>query len=167
MVVSDSKLDDLARALGAQLVTRGEQLACAESCTGGWLAKVVTDLPGSSRWFGWGFVTYANEAKMGMLGVPAALLEAHGAVSEPVARAMAEGARAASGAELAVAVTGIAGPGGATPDKPLGTVWFAWADASGTRAERASFAGGRDAVRRQTVAHALRGALERLEHGTA
>jgi len=167
MAVSNSELDDLARALGARLATHGEQLATAESCTGGWLAKVITDLPGSSHWFGWGFVTYANEAKAGLLGVPAALLEAHGAVSEPVARAMAEGARAVSGAGLAIAVTGIAGPGGATADKPLGTVWFAWADAAGTRAERASFDGDRDAVRRQSVAHALRGALEHLDRSTA
>jgi len=160
---TDNELTALAAALGRTLQARGEQLACAESCTGGWLAKVVTDLPGSSAWFGWGFVTYANAAKIRMLGVPERLLAAHGAVSEPVARAMAEGARAASGADLAIAVTGIAGPGGGTDDKPVGTVWFAWADPSGTRLEHVVFAGDRDTIRRHTVAHALRGALAGVE----
>jgi nicotinamide-nucleotide amidase len=166
MAASDNELRELARLLGERLHARGAQLASAESCTGGWLAKTVTDLPRASKWFGWGFVTYANAAKAGMLGVPAELIDTHGAVSEPVVRAMAEGARAASGADLAVAVTGIAGPGGGTLDKPVGTVWFGWAAAGGTFAERMSFAGDRDAVRRQSVAHALRGALDMLERGT-
>jgi len=162
-VATDNDLAALAAALGRTLEDRGEQLACAESCTGGWLAKVVTDLPGSSAWFGWGFVTYANAAKMRLLGVPEQLLQAHGAVSEPVARAMAEGARTASGADLAIAVTGIAGPSGGTADKPVGTVWFAWAVSTGTHAEHAVFAGDRETIRRHSVAHALRGALTVLE----
>jgi len=160
---TDNDLAALAAALGRRLLDRGAQLACAESCTGGWLAKVVTDLPGSSAWFGWGFVTYANAAKIRMLGVPEPLLQAHGAVSEPVARAMAEGARAASGADLAIAVTGIAGPSGGTADKPVGTVWFAWAVPTGTHVEHAAFAGDRETIRRLCVAHALRGALAVLE----
>lgn len=163
---TDSELTALAAALGRSLQDRGEQLACAESCTGGWLAKCVTDLPGSSAWFGWGFVTYANAAKIRLLGVPERLLETHGAVSEAVATAMAEGARAASGADLAIAVTGIAGPSGGTHDKPVGTVWFAWADAHGTRAEHVLFAGDRETIRRHTVAHALRGALAVRERRT-
>jgi len=160
---TDNDLAALAAALGRRLEGRGEQLACAESCTGGWLAKVVTDLPGSSAWFGWGFVTYANAAKMRLLGVPEQLLQAHGAVSEPVARAMAEGARAASGADLAIAVTGIAGPSGGTADKPVGTVWFAWAAPTGTHAEHLVLSGDRETIRRHSVAHALRGALTVLE----
>lgn len=157
MVQTNKELDTLASALGEALLARRWRMACAESCTGGWLAKCLTDLPGSSAWFGWGFVSYANEAKTAMLGVPALLIAEHGAVSEPVARAMAEGARRVSGAEVAVAVTGIAGPQGATPGKPVGTVWVAWTGPGGTRAERAVFAGDREAVRRQAVSHALRG----------
>jgi nicotinamide-nucleotide amidase len=167
MAESDNALAELAQALGARLVSRGQRLAAAESCTGGWIAKAITDIPGSSRWFGWGFVTYANEAKTGMLDVPAALLESHGAVSEPVARAMADAARAVSGADFAVAVTGIAGPDGGLPYKPVGTVWFAWAGPAGTRAEHASFDGDRESVRRQSVVRALRGVLELLEPGSA
>ena len=165
MAEADRALTDLAEALGALLASRGLQLATAESCTGGWLAKIITDVHGSSTWFGWGFVTYANAAKTGMLGVPESLLARHGAVSEPVAQVMAEGARSASGADLSLAVTGIAGPGGGTAEKPVGTVWFAWATAAGTRTERRSFAGDREAIRRQSVAHALRSALDVLERG--
>jgi len=165
MAAADKELTELAHALGTLLASRGEQLATAESCTGGWLAKIVTDLPGSSTWFGWGFVTYANEAKVGMLGVAESLIERHGVVSKPVAQAMAEGARAASGAALAIAVTGIAGPGGGTAVKPVGTVCFAWATAAGTQAEQQRFAGDRDAIRRQSVAHALRRARALLERG--
>lgn len=160
MAESDKALTELAQALGKCLLERGQRLAAAESCTGGWIAKVITDLPGSSQWFGWGFVSYANEAKIGMLDVPAALIDTHGAVSEPVARAMAEAARAVSGADFAVAVTGIAGPDGGSPHKPVGTVWFAWAGPTGTRAERAWFDGDRESVRRQSIALALRGVLE-------
>jgi nicotinamide-nucleotide amidase len=109
------------------MAERGLKLATAESCTGGLIANRVTDVPGSSEVFTHGFVTYANEAKRDLLGVPQAMLNEHGAVSEPVVRAMAEGALKASGADVAVAVTGIAGPGGGTEEKPVGTVWLAWA----------------------------------------
>ncbi len=131
-------------------------LATAESCTGGLIAAACTDLAGSSHWFERGFVTYSNAAKTELLGVEAALVEAHGAVSEPVARAMAEGALRHSAAQIAVGVTGVAGPGGATPDKPVGTVWFAWAAAGQpTRTERRRFEGDRAAVRAATVHYAL------------
>jgi nicotinamide-nucleotide amidase len=138
--------------------------ATAESCTGGWIAKALTDIAGSSQWFLEGFVTYGNEAKRQRLGVPLAALKG-GAVSEAVARAMARGALTRSGAQVAVAVTGIAGPGGAVPGKPVGTVWIAWADRRGGRihlnAERRCFRGDRDAVRRKTVRAALAGLLRR------
>ncbi len=163
MVQTDNELDRLAQTLGEALRARCWHIACAESCTGGWLAKSLTDVSGSSSWFGWGFVTYANAAKTAMLGVPAALIDAHGAVSEPVARAMAEGARRVSGAEVAVAVTGIAGPHGGTSAKPVGTVWIAWASPDTIHAEHELFAGDREAVRRQSVAHALRGMLVVLD----
>jgi nicotinamide-nucleotide amidase len=139
--------------------------ATAESCTGGWIAKALTDIAGSSQWFAEGFVTYSNEAKFHRLGVPRAVLKADGAVSEAVARAMARGALARSGAHVAVAVTGIAGPGGAMPGKPVGTVWMAWAVKRGrnTRvsADIKHFKGDRDTVRRKTVRAALAGILNR------
>ena len=141
--------------ISAQLRARGWMLATAESCTGGMIAAACTDLAGSSQWFERGFVTYSNAAKTEMLGVPAALIEAHGAVSEPVARAMATGAVARSHAQVAVAVTGVAGPSGGSADKPVGTVWFGWCVAGQTQAERQHFDGDRAAVRAQTVAHAL------------
>ena len=151
-------VDALAQALRA----RGARIATAESCTGGLIAAACTAVAGSSDWFERGFVTYSNEAKVESLGVPMALIQAHGAVSEEVARAMAEGALAHSLATLAVAVTGIAGPGGATPGKPVGTVWMAVAQSDGaTRTELLNLAGDRSAVREQTVAHALRRLLER------
>ncbi|WCM87935.1 CinA family protein [Acidovorax sp. NCPPB 3576] len=130
-------------------------LATAESCTGGLIAGACTDLAGSSRWFERGFVTYSNAAKADLLGVPAALIEAHGAVSEPVARAMAEGAVTRSLAQVSVAVTGVAGPGGGSADKPVGTVWFGWSVAGVVRSEVVRFAGDRAAVRAATVRHAL------------
>jgi len=143
-------------ALARVLRQRGGSIATAESCTGGLIAAACTSVAGSSDWFERGFVTYSNEAKTQMLGVPAALIAQHGAVSEEVARAMAEGALRQSTARLAVAVTGIAGPGGAVPGKPVGTVWLAWALRDGaTRAERLQFAGDRAAVRSQTVTQAL------------
>jgi len=163
MDTTDRDLAQLAHALAEALTARQWRIACAESCTGGWLAKVLTDLPGCSAWFGWGYVSYANAAKTAMLGVPEALLEQHGAVSEPVARAMAEGARRASGAEIAIAITGIAGPDGSSQAKPVGTVWLAWAGPGGTRAECAAFRGNRESVRRQSIAGALVGALAILE----
>ena len=143
-------------ALADALRARGWKIATAESCTGGLIAAACTAVAGSSDWFERGFVTYSNEAKRESLDVPAVLLDAHGAVSAEVARAMAEGALAHSRAQLAVAVTGIAGPGGATPGKPVGTVWLALAQGgSATEAQRLVLPGDRAEVREQTVHHAL------------
>ena len=144
-------------ALASALRTRGWKIATAESCTGGLIAAACTAVAGSSDWFERGFVSYSNEAKAELLGVPMALIQAHGAVSAEVARAMADGALEHSHAQLAVAVTGIAGPGGATPGKPVGTVWLALARAGGAsaQAELLTLAGDRAAVREQTVRHAL------------
>ena len=155
---------DAARAaavrLGERLGAANHSFATAESCTGGGVAWVCTDVPGSSAWFRAGLVTYALVAKERLLGVPAALLERHGAVSEPVARAMAEGARRVTGVDLAVSVTGIAGPAGGEVLQPVGTVWFAWALADGhTRVAVERFAGDREAVRAAAVTRALEGAL--------
>jgi len=130
-------------------------LATAESCTGGLIAAACTDLAGSSVWFERGFVSYSNAAKTELLGVPADLIEAHGAVSEPVARAMVEGALRHSRAQVAVAVTGVAGPGGGSPDKPVGTVWFGWATPDGVVTDKRCFDGDRQQVREATVQHAL------------
>lgn len=156
----DVALNELATALAAELKAHGCRLATAESCTGGWIAKVCTDLAGSSGWFERGFVTYSDESKCDLLGVPAAMLERYGAVSEPVAEAMVEGALSRSQADRAVAVTGVAGPDGGSAEKPVGTVCFGWAgrgDAVVT--ETKLFAGDRETVRCQTVAHALEGLL--------
>ncbi len=134
----------------------GRTIATAESCTGGLIAAALTDIAGASAVFGYGFVSYANDAKVAMLGVEPGLIAREGAVSETVAGAMAEGARARAGADLAVAVTGIAGPEGGSAEKPVGTVWFGLARKDGaTLAERRVFPGDRDAVRRATVDHAL------------
>jgi nicotinamide-nucleotide amidase len=158
-------VERLALALGA----RGERLAAAESCTGGLIAAACTARAGSSDWFERGFVTYSNEAKTELLGVPAALIGAHGAVSEEVARAMVAGAlaHAQARATLAVAVTGIAGPGGAVPGKPVGTVWLAWGRAGAVQAERLQLPGDRDAVRGATVAMALLRLAEAAEAAEA
>ena len=137
-------------------------MATAESCTGGLIAGACTEVSGSSDWFERGFVTYSNAAKTELLGVPAELIGQHGAVSEPVARAMAAGALAHSPAQLAVAVTGVAGPTGGSADKPVGTVWFGWATPAGTVTEHQRFDGDRAAVRAATVRHALAGLLQRL-----
>jgi nicotinamide-nucleotide amidase len=145
--------------LADALRTRGWRMATAESCTGGMIAAACTDLAGSSDWFERGFVTYSNAAKSDLLGVPDSLIDTHGAVSEPVARAMALGAKANAPVELSVAVTGVAGPGGGSVAKPVGTVWLAWCTAEGLWAERCLFAGDRAAVRRATVARALQGLL--------
>lgn len=160
--MDDRALTDLARHLGDRLLARGWMAATAESCTGGWVAKTLTDVAGSSGWFDRGFVTYTNAAKQDLLGVAGATLAAHGAVSEATVREMVAGALACSGAQVAVAVSGIAGPSGGTPGKPVGTVWLAWARRDGpadTRHRR--FDGDREAVRRQAVAEAIQG-LERL-----
>ncbi len=159
-----SELEDLSRALGAVLLERGEWLTAAESCTGGWLAQSVTAIAGSSGWFDRGFVTYSNAAKVEMIAVPETTLERHGAVSEPTARAMAQGALAHSRADWSVAITGIAGPSGGSPEKPVGTVCFAWAQKDGgCEAQTCRFEGDRAAVREQSVRHALRGLLARLD----
>jgi nicotinamide-nucleotide amidase len=152
----------LVEQLASALKSRGLMLATAESCTGGLIAGACTEVSGSSDWFERGFVTYSNAAKHGLLGVPALLIEQHGAVSEPVARAMASGALAHSPAQLAVAVTGVAGPTGGSPDKPVGTVWFGWATPEGVFTEHQRFDGDRAAVRQATVRHALAGLLQRL-----
>ncbi|SIQ49835.1 MULTISPECIES: CinA family protein [Acidiphilium] len=151
-----------AAAVVARAKALGLRVASAESCTGGMIAAALTDVAGSSAMFGFGFVTYANEAKVALLGVDAAVLAAEGAVSEAVARAMAAGARARSGADVAVAVTGIAGPDGGSAAKPVGTVWCAVAGRDGVVAERRVFAGDRAAVRAATVAWALEMVMARL-----
>jgi nicotinamide-nucleotide amidase len=141
--------------LGERLRRRGWRLATAESCTGGLLAAACTSVAGSSDWFERGFVSYSNTAKIELLGVPAALIAAHGAVSEPVARALAEGALRAAPVQLAAAVTGIAGPSGGSADKPVGLVWIAWGSAAGVSTEPLQLAGDRTAVRAQTVQRLL------------
>ena len=138
-------------------------LTTAESCTGGLIAARCTDLAGSSQWFERGFVTYSNAAKAELLGVPMPLIDAHGAVSEAVARAMAHGALLHSSAQVSVAVTGIAGPTGGSLDKPVGTVWFGWQVGERASSERMVFSGDRAAVRQATVDHALQGLLMRLD----
>jgi nicotinamide-nucleotide amidase len=162
-----SDLENLAERLGCLLVERGEWLAAAESCTGGWLAQSVTAIAGSSTWFDRGFVTYSNAAKVEMLGVSEGSLERHGAVSEAVARAMAQGVLDYSRADWSVAITGIAGPGGGSAEKPVGTVCFAWAQRDGgCEACTAHFSGDRAAVREQSVRFALNGLLVRIESAT-
>ena len=159
-----SELEDLSDQLGARLLERGEWLVTAESCTGGWVAQTVTAIAGSSGWFDRGFVTYSNAAKRDMLGVPETTLDRHGAVSEATARVMAIGALEHSRGDWSVAITGIAGPSGGTPDKPVGTVCFAWAwRAGGCEAQTCHFPGGRTEVRALSVRHALRGLLARLQ----
>jgi len=152
----------LACDLVEQLIERGLTVTAAESCTGGWIAKCLTDVPGSSAVFGFGFVSYSNTAKQSLLGVNGATLEAHGAVSEPVVREMAEGALARAGADLAVAVSGIAGPGGGSAEKPVGTVCFAWVASGTLESSTEVFEGDRDSVRGQSVEHALKGLAARL-----
>jgi nicotinamide-nucleotide amidase len=149
--------------LAQLLPARGLMLCTAESCTGGLIAAACTDRAGSSVWFERGFVSYSNASKTDLLGVPDDLIARHGAVSQEVARAMAAGALAHSQAQLAVAVTGVAGPGGGSADKPVGTVWLAWAMGSQVRTECQHFEGNREAVRQATVVHALRGLIEMLQ----
>jgi nicotinamide-nucleotide amidase len=158
-MIGDAHLQELAARAGQALLVRSLRLVSAESCTGGFIAKSLTDIPGSSHWFECGYVTYSNQAKIRDLGVRSQTLARHGAVSEAVALEMAAGALRVAGADVAIAVTGIAGPDGALPHKPVGTVWFASAilSAGGVEvaAERTLFAGDRDRVRRLSVAHAL------------
>jgi nicotinamide-nucleotide amidase len=163
MIPDDARLLKLAREVGVWLAARDERLATAESCTAGWIAKAVTDVAGSSEWFIGGIASYADAAKTALLGVPAALLKKEGAVSQAVVEAMARGALERTGADRAVAVSGIAGPAGGTPEKPVGTVWFAWARRDGdeikikTRLEH--YQGDREGIRRQTVGRALAGVM--------
>jgi nicotinamide-nucleotide amidase len=165
-------VSDRAAALVIQLADRlrmlGWRLACAESCTGGMIAAACTDLAGSSDWFERGVVSYSNRAKVALLGVPQALIDAHGAVSEAVARAMVEGIVRSSGADLAVAVTGVAGPAGGTATKPVGTVWFGFAvrhrdGVIEVNTEHRHFDGDRAEVRTASVRHALQGLLQRAQ----
>jgi len=158
-------MDELAKRLGVRLKGAREILATAESCTGGWVAQVVTSAAGSSAWFDRGFVTYSNEAKAELLGVRTDTLQAHGAVSEETAREMARGALERSKATVAVSITGVAGPTGGTPEKPVGTVCFAWARDGAVRSETRRFAGDREGIRRQSVILALEGVLRALEGG--
>jgi len=154
---------ELAARVGKVLETKGLLLATAESCTGGGISQAITEIPGSTSWFDCGFVTYSNASKSEMLDVPAALIAQFGSVSVEVAAVMAENAISNSNAHVAVSTTGIAGPTGAVPGKPVGTVCFAWSRGGSTYTERLVFAGDRRAVREQTVAHALAGLLRFLE----
>ncbi|MET4576894.1 nicotinamide-nucleotide amidase [Ottowia thiooxydans] len=149
-------MNEIVQALAAALRARSWQLCTAESCTGGLISGACTDLAGSSDWFDRGFVTYSNQAKSDLLAIPMALIDQHGAVSEPVARAMAEGALARSRAQVSIAVTGVAGPGGGSAEKPVGTVWFGWCVNGETTSECKRFDGDRAAIRAATVEHALR-----------
>ncbi|MEM7468115.1 MAG: CinA family protein [Pseudomonadota bacterium] len=149
------QLQDLVVELGILLVEQGKFLCTAESCTGGGIASELTSIAGSSAWFDCAFVTYSNRAKVSMLGVSEDSLAKHGAVSEPVALEMATGARARSGNDIALSVTGIAGPGGGSPEKPVGTVCLGWSDGSETAAVTVNFEGDRDAVRTASIRYAL------------
>ena len=156
-------LTQLATSVATRLMAKKLLLTTAESCSGGGVAHAVTEISGSSSWFECGFVTYSNASKTDLLGIPAALIARHGAVSEEIAAAMAEGALANSEAHVAVSTTGIAGPLGAVPGKPVGTVCFAWSMGGRTHTERLQFNGDRKAVREQTVEYALRGLIHFLD----
>ena len=159
-------MEKLSRTLGERLKSAGAMLVTAESCTGGWVAEAVTSVAGSSDWFERGFVAYSNDAKRELLGVRPETLSQHGAVSEETAREMARGALERSRGTLAAAVTGIAGPGGGSAEKPVGMVCFAWAGKAGwLRSETRNFGGDRESVRRQSVIRALEGVLQVLEGG--
>lgn len=163
MIPDDSRLLKLAREVGVWLVSHDEHLVTAESCTAGWVAKAITDVPGSSEWFVAGIASYADDAKTRLLGVPAELIAREGAVSEAVVEAMARGALECTGADRAVAVSGIAGPAGGTKEKPVGTVWFAWArrvdEEVRVKTRLEHYQGDRDGIRRQAVARALTGVM--------
>ena len=164
IAATDAELGEIATRVGDHLRSGARRITTAESCTGGWIGKALTDVPGSSQWFETGYICYGNDAKIALLGVSPTELVAHGAVSETVVKAMALGALQRAGADVAVAVSGIAGPDGGTPEKPVGTVWIAWAwrrgpsIAAAARLER--YTGDRDAVRRQAVSASLTGVLE-------
>ena len=158
-------MDELAKRIGERLKAAAAVLATAESCTGGWAAQAVTSVAGSSAWFDRGFVTYSNAAKRELLGVRNETLARHGAVSEETAREMARGALQRSDATVAVSITGVAGPGGGTPDKPVGTVCIAWAVGDDVKSETRRFSGDRESVRRQSVIRALEGVLAAIDGG--
>ena len=160
---------DHAKTLAQLLLARGWKLALAESCTGGLVSATLTELSGSSEWFERGYITYSNQAKTECLGVPAELIESHGAVSEAVAKAMAQGAQRNAGANVGISITGIAGPAGGTAEKPVGTVCFGWTipNAAGepvTTCETKLFSGDRQAIRQQATEHALVGLLQLLNN---
>ena len=162
----DPAINELATTLVRELNNKKRAVATAESCTGGWIAKALTDVPGSSGCFGYGMVSYSNGAKESILGVKNRTLLEHGAVSEPVVREMAEGALCLSGADISVAVSGVAGPDGGSEEKPVGTVWFAWSmrgpGGITTDTELLRFEGNRESIRMQTVIHGLEGVQRRL-----
>ena len=162
-MANPESLAALAARVVQKLVARDLQIATAESCTGGWIAKALTDVAGSSACLGYGFVSYSNDAKESLLGVKHQTLLEQGAVSDAVVREMAAGAARVSQADVAVAVSGIAGPGGGTDDKPVGSVWIAWQVSGVADATLYRFVGDRDAVRLQTVGAALHGVLERID----
>lgn len=164
MTTADARIEDLVRRVAASLAACSARIAVAESCTGGWITKCLTDMPGSSAWFGYGFVTYSDASKVELLGVSPDSIAAHGAVSEEVAEQMATGARLVSAAEVVVAVTGVAGPDGGSEGKPVGTVWLAWAGPGvQLRSRLFHFTGDRESIRRQSVAAALEGVLQQLD----
>ena len=156
----DSETKALILGLAETLKARGWMCATAESCTGGLIGAALTSISGSSEWYAGGVISYANSVKVGLLGVSEEDLAAQGAVSEPVVRSMAQGACRATGTDMACAVSGVAGPGGGTPEKPVGTVWIGWSKHGETRAKKFHFNGDRDSVRVQTVAEAIRGMLD-------
>jgi nicotinamide-nucleotide amidase len=164
-MTGEQGLATLVQEVATRLLAAGGMLVTAESCTGGWIGKACTDLPGSSRWFRGGAIVYGNELKTRLVGVREATLARHGAVSEATVREMAQGALERLGGSVSVAVSGVAGPDGGTPDKPVGTVWFGWAtrrrESIDVTAEHRLLHGSRDDVRRQTVELALRGVLQR------
>ena len=159
-------IHELAKALVDELAAASKAIATAESCSGGWIAKAITDVAGASEVFHYGIVSYSNGAKESLLGVKLETLESHGAVSEAIVEEMADGALHLSGADIAVAVSGVAGPGGGSDEKPVGTVWFAWAVRDGgkirTETHGTHFDGDRELIRELTVVHALQGVLDRL-----
>jgi nicotinamide-nucleotide amidase len=158
-------LNDVARKVGEELKASRAMLVTAESCTGGWVAQALTSIAGSSDWFERGFITYSNDSKQELLGVRSETLARHGAVSEETAREMAQGALERSKGTLALAVTGVAGPGGGSAAKPVGMVCFAWASKGAVRSETQRFSGDRESVRKQSVIRALQGVLEQLAGG--
>jgi nicotinamide-nucleotide amidase len=157
--MDERRIGELAVEAGRWLTQRGLRIALAESCTGGWIAKALTDVPGSSGWFECGWTCYSDQAKVGQLGVSPAILKTHGAVSEETVRAMAEGARTRAAVDVAIAVSGIAGPDGGSATKPVGTVCFAWVFGDACRTATTRFSGDRASVRRGSVIHALEALL--------